>query len=253
MLFLYHLLVRICIFLSSAVSSSSSGCGYYIPSVYDSNYKSYAFESSVSQCSGRYASFLHFSGDIKVSNMNTSYHEITYYAAYDIEYPKGTGIMNFTTASNTLSTKDGGMYNANGKFNLTKCNYLNNEYTGSYNAIISCWSFSTTFSNCSFIGNKGNYLFDRKPKAIDNCYFNNNVVNQTIKNYADTFDSIDSLDSFISHYSTYYCNAAKNEENKDDTYKKYKEEKLKLKNIKNIVNKFYRTPFLGAVNRSVLK
>ncbi|EAX87161.1 hypothetical protein TVAG_151520 [Trichomonas vaginalis G3] len=212
------ILVHICILLSSVDSSHSGGCGYSINPYLGSNSKNYAFESSVSQCSGYFASFYHFFGDIKVSNMNTSYHEINQYAAYVIAYPKGTGIINFTTASNTSSTKYAGIRNS-GNFNFTKCNYLNNEYTGSDNAIIFC-SSSSKYSSCSFIGNKGNYLFNKKP-TIDNCYFNNNVVNQTISNNADTFDSIEPLDSFISHYST-YCFATKAEENKDDSYKNIK-------------------------------
>ncbi|EAX92662.1 hypothetical protein TVAG_317200 [Trichomonas vaginalis G3] len=61
--------------------------------------------------------------------MNTSYHyEITYFAAYVIAYPRGTGIINFTTASNTSSTEDGGGIYNYGNFNITKCNFLNNEY-----------------------------------------------------------------------------------------------------------------------------
>ncbi|EAX92323.1 hypothetical protein TVAG_200590 [Trichomonas vaginalis G3] len=237
-------LVHICILLSSIVENNLYGCGYYIWSVKNSNSKSYAFESSVSQCSGISASLYHLRGDIKVSNMNTSYHEITQVAAYSIQVPTGTGIINFTTASNASSTDYAVIENSIGKFNITKCNYLNNEYTGSTNGIIYC-SSSCTYSSCSFIGNKGNYLFNKKP-TIDNCYFNNNEVRQT------TFDSIEPLDSFISHYST-YCIAAKNEENKDDTFKKYKEEKLKMKNLKNVVKKIYRTPLVGAVNLSVLK
>ncbi|EAX90570.1 hypothetical protein TVAG_376260 [Trichomonas vaginalis G3] len=242
-------LVHICILLSSIVSGSLGGCGYEIYSVENSNNKSYAFESSISQCNGHHASFYHFHGDIKVSNMNTSYHnEITWFAAYIMQDPTGTGIINFTTASN-ISSPNAGMANS-GDLNITKCNYLNNDCRKS-NSIFSLYG-SVTYSSCSFIGNKGNYLFENKP-TIDNCYFNNNNVTQTIYNNADTFDSIEPLDSFISHYSTYYCIAAEIKENKDDTFKKYKEEKFKMKNIKNIVNKVYRTPFLGAVNLSVLK
>ena len=83
-------LVHICIFLSS---TTSSGCGYYIQSAQNSYNKSYAFESSVSQCSGTFYSFYHWHGDIKVNNMNTSYHEITKYAGYSIQNPSGTGII----------------------------------------------------------------------------------------------------------------------------------------------------------------
>ncbi|EAX90572.1 hypothetical protein TVAG_376280 [Trichomonas vaginalis G3] len=201
---------------------------------------------------GHSSSFGHCYGDIQVSNMNTSYHEITSYAAYSIDFPTGTGIINFTTASNTSSTEIAGIYNSEGEYSITKSNYLNNEYTGSDFAIIWCTS-STKYSSCSFIGNKGIYLFFPEPKSVYSCFFNNNNVIRAINNYPDTFDSVEQLDSFISHYSTYYCIAAKTEENKVDSYKKYQKEKLKLKNIKIIVKKVYKTPFVRAVTLSVLK
>ena len=101
-------LVHICILLSS---STSYGCGYYIESVQDSTDKRYAIECSVSKCRGEWFSFYHSHGDIQVSNMNTSYHhDITSYAAYSIGNPTDTWIMNFTTASNTSSSDQGGMF-----------------------------------------------------------------------------------------------------------------------------------------------
>ncbi|EAY07661.1 hypothetical protein TVAG_273450 [Trichomonas vaginalis G3] len=180
--------------------------------------------------------------------MNTSYHyEIKYCPAYNIQDPEETGIINFTTASNTSSTEDGGICNF-GNFNFTKCNYLNNEYTGSDNAMILCYSFCT-YSNCSFIGNKVNHLFYEKPKAIDNCYFkNNNVTVRTVHHgYSGIFESGDSLDSFISHYTTDKCSA---------TYfykKKVSEKKLKMKDVKNIVHNVFKTSFVVSVNISSSK
>ena len=97
--------------------------------------------------------------------------------------------LNLTTASNTSSKELGAIHNINGNFSITKCNYLNNKYNGTQNAIIVCstsTSYSITYSSCSFIENKGNYLFDRKP-TIDNCYFNN----------TERFEPNDPLDSYI--------------------------------------------------------
>ena len=164
-------LVHICCLFSS---SESGGCAYEIHSPDDSTHKNYAFECSVSQCSGVACAFYHYLGDIKVSNMNTSYHyEITEYAAYAIDHPRGAVIIiNLTTASNSSSSFQSVISHYEGNYNITKCNYLNNECQGgefSTDAIIRCYG-SCTFSNCSFIGNKGNYLFSEKP-TIDNCYF----------------------------------------------------------------------------------
>ena len=70
--------------------------------------KNYAFECSVSECSGQVYSFYQDNGDIQVSNMNTSFHhEIPTCPAYGIYYPTGQGIINFTTASNTSSINGG--------------------------------------------------------------------------------------------------------------------------------------------------
>ncbi|EAY02358.1 hypothetical protein TVAG_054560 [Trichomonas vaginalis G3] len=189
--------------------------------------------------------------------MNTSNHKITTYAAYVITDPTETGIINFTTASNTSSTEVGSLFNS--RFNITKCNYLNNELTGSNNAIISCSSSSTTFLNCSFIGNKGNYLFDVKPNIVDNCYFNENNVTQTVRYNSVSFKSIQPFDFNISHYSTYYCpatyfyyNPPNLDKNKKDSRKKFKEDELDLKDINFIINKVYKTSFVEAVNFSTL-
>ena len=46
--------------------------------------------------------------------------------------------------------------------NIINCNYLNNKFTGDDKGIIVCDN-SCSFSNCSFIGNIGNYLFDQYP------------------------------------------------------------------------------------------
>ncbi|EAX90974.1 hypothetical protein TVAG_051750 [Trichomonas vaginalis G3] len=192
-------LIHLCILLSN---NTNFGCGYCIKSYSKPNYKSYAFECSVSQCSGEGAPLYHTGGDIQVSNMNTSNHRITKYAAYSIVSSKGVGIINFTTASNASSIKNGAICNGDG-LNITRTNYLNNEYNGSYNAII--YVDTVFYSNCSFIGNKGNYLFDKKPKAVENCYFNDNNVTQIVRSYQITYESIQPLDSLIIHYTTDKC------------------------------------------------
>ena len=194
-------LVHLCLSLSS---TSNYGCAYRIESKYGSNKKNYAFECSVSECYGKSHSLYHQWGDIQVSNMNTSYHKITSFAGYVLERPTGTGIMNFTTASNSSSTKYAVIYNY-GNFKITKCNYLNNEFRASNWAIIFC-STSIRYSNCSFIGNKGNYLFYKKP-IIDNCYFDENNFTQTVNDDPVTFKSIQPFDFHISHYSTEKCSA----------------------------------------------
>ncbi|EAX99370.1 hypothetical protein TVAG_015530 [Trichomonas vaginalis G3] len=179
--------------------------------------------------------------------MNTSYHKITSYAGYLISSPTGTGIMNFTTASNSSSTKYAVISNT-GNFKITKCNYLNNEFRASNWAIIFC-STSIRYSNCSFIGNKGNYLFYEKP-IIDNCYFDENNFTQTVNDDPVTFESIQPFDFHISHYSTYFCSAKKLELNKSKSYKKYEEDELDLEDIKCIINNVYKTSFVEAVNLS---
>ncbi|EAY23097.1 hypothetical protein TVAG_183330 [Trichomonas vaginalis G3] len=241
-------LVHICLLLSKG---KKTGCGYYIWSVQTTYKKSYAFECSFTECSGYRGSFYHYYGDIQVSNINTSFHKITCYAAYAISDPTGTGIIKFTTASNTSSTHYAVTFN--NKCNVTKCNYLNNDYTGSDNGIIYSYRNSTNFSSCSFIGNKGNYLFDVKPNIVDNCYFNENNVTQTVRNDPISYDSNDSLDSFISHYSTEQCPTTNLEKNKKDSNLKFKKGKLKIKDIKNIVNKSFKTSFIVAVNMSIKK
>ncbi|EAY10650.1 hypothetical protein TVAG_157270 [Trichomonas vaginalis G3] len=179
--------------------------------------------------------------------MNTSYHyEITECAAYRIHSSKEAEIINFTTISNTSSKKQGVLANY-GNLNIKKCNYLNNEDTNNGDAIIWC-DTSCTYSNCSFIGNKGNYLFAVKP-TFDNCYFNNNDVNQTLKFdfFPETFETGYPLDSFISHYTTDKCSA---------TYfykKKVSEKRLKMKDIKNIVHNVFKTSFVVSVNISSSK
>ncbi|EAX91965.1 hypothetical protein TVAG_387430 [Trichomonas vaginalis G3] len=186
--------------------------------------------------------------------MNTSKHkEITRMASYIIQIPTGTGVINFTTASNSTSTDDNVISNYGSNFNITKCNYLNNKFIGS-SGIFDC-DIKCSYSSCSFIGNKGIYLFDSKPKSVVNCYFNNDVT-QTISNNAATYEPIQPFDFYISHYSTYYCpatyfsyNLVKNEK---DSRKKFKEDELDLDDIKIIVNKVYKTSFVEAVNFSNL-
>ena len=157
--------------------------------------------------------------------MNTSYHEITWYAGYFIWLIGATGIMNFTTISNTSSQLWGGMSNL-GNFTITKCNYLNNKYSESEHAIISC-SHSTTYSNCSFIGNQGDYLFSYKP-IIENCYINENIINLTlIFDYSGTIESISPLDSFITHYAIEGCPFLYFSNKKLDKTLKFKHEYIK--------------------------
>ncbi|EAY08766.1 hypothetical protein TVAG_251920 [Trichomonas vaginalis G3] len=114
-------LVQICCYNSV---TSEWGGAYYIETVVNSNNKNYAFECSVSQCRGNIASLYHLRGDIKVSNINSSYHEFPAYAGYLIHSPKETGIINFTTASNTSSTGFYGGIGNTGNFNIIKCNFL---------------------------------------------------------------------------------------------------------------------------------
>ncbi|EAY10670.1 hypothetical protein TVAG_157470 [Trichomonas vaginalis G3] len=178
--------------------------------------------------------------------MNTSYHyEITEYAAYEIGFSTEIGVINFTTASNTSSTELDGMYNL-GDFNIIKCNYLYNECTGDDAAIIDC-DTSCTYSNCSFIGNKGYCLFDEEP-YLDNCYFDNKDVTQTVwDGYSGTFESINPLDSFISHYAVEGCPSTY-------FYKKEESEKtLKMKDIENIIINILLTSFVVTVNISSSK
>ncbi|EAY07869.1 hypothetical protein TVAG_142230 [Trichomonas vaginalis G3] len=186
--------------------------------------------------------------------MNTSNHKTTYYAAYIITGPTETGIINFTTASNSSSIGVGSLFNND--CNITKCNYLNNEFTGNYYSIINCYDHSTTFLSCSFIGNKGNYLFYPRPNIVDNCYFNENNVTQTVNGDPIRYELIQPLDSFISHYTTDKCSATypyhNLEKNKKDSRKKFKGDELDLKDIKIIINKVYKTSFVEAVNFSTL-
>ncbi|EAY06923.1 hypothetical protein TVAG_057170 [Trichomonas vaginalis G3] len=242
-------LIHICISLSSTILDYNWGCAYYIQSVENSNNKNYAFECSVSKCNGRYASLCHEYGFIQISNMNTSYHKIPRVAAYGITETEGTIIVKFATASNTTSSEYCGIAHFARTVTITKCNYLSNVCKGSDSVIINCYYFSIcTYSNCSFIDNKGNYLFSSKPNIVDNCYFNENNFTQTVRGYS-TFKSIKSLDLFISHYSTYFCSAINLEYN--NPYKKYEKEELNLEDIKNIVNKVYNTSFVEAVNLSM--
>ncbi|EAX98651.1 hypothetical protein TVAG_403330 [Trichomonas vaginalis G3] len=200
-------LVRICLLFSSIISSNSNsiGCGYYIYSDQYSKKKSYAFECSVSQCSGKSASLYHYGGYIQVSHMNTSYHEIGSDARYYIIDPTERGNINFTTASNSSSISE---VFSTSNFNFTKCNYLNNECKGSDDTIILNYN-ADIYSNCSFIGNKGPYLFLNKPQAVDNCYFDNEGVTvQTVQNdNSASFESISPFDSLLSHYTTGDCSA----------------------------------------------
>ncbi|EAX86288.1 hypothetical protein TVAG_457700 [Trichomonas vaginalis G3] len=195
------IIVHICV--SSSTVSSLSGSAYCIVS--NDNNRSYAFECSVSQCSGYEAAFYHQKGDIQVSNMNTSYHNIKRIAAYGIQWPDGTGIINFTTASNTSSSEAQGIYHE-GTLHSTYCNYLNNECRETNNAIFYCRS-KCKYSKCSFIENKGTYLFRRKPE-IENCYFAENTFERNV-HYDESFtlESFESFNSSIVHYSTDGCSA----------------------------------------------
>ncbi|EAY11413.1 hypothetical protein TVAG_418500 [Trichomonas vaginalis G3] len=252
-------LVHIC---CSHSSSTDLGCGYCID--FASSKKNYAFESSVSSCSGYGGAFSHYQGYIQVSNMNTSNHEITYDAAYLIQFPTGTGILNLTTAFNTSSKEEAGMFNNDGTFKITKCNYLSNTYTGSDNGIIICDYGTCTFFDCSFMNNKGNKFFYGNPN-INHCYFKDNEVSD----YPNNIDSVDPLDSFISHYTTdkcydtyyfYYRNDNINlpnfEVNVIRSYKRYDNEneneeegnENEINNIQNIALNVYKTSFAEVLN-----
>lgn len=151
--------------------------------------------------------------------------------------------MNYTTSSNSSSSELGGVLNAGSQFNITKCNFLNNEYNGSTNGIIDCTSAST-FINCSIIENKGNYLFSHKPIII-NCFLNENVVTRTVKDDPINFESTELHDSLISHYTTDKCSATYFYR-KSKSYYEYQED------IKYIVKYVYKTSFFEAVNLSSL-
>ncbi|EAY08250.1 hypothetical protein TVAG_404180 [Trichomonas vaginalis G3] len=230
-------LVRICIFFSYA----QHGCGYYIQTVEYSTNKNYAFECSVSECNGFDASIYHQYGEIKVSNMNTSYNRINMHAAYVIDTQLGS--VNFTTVSNSSSSHLDLTYSES-YIIFTKCNHLNNEYTGIENAIFYCWG-TIRYLNCSFIRNVGNYLFFSKPD-ITHCYFDKNEFTRTVNQvYTGSFDSIEPLNSFISHYAVEGCPRAYNYNNNsynDD------EDELDLEDIKNILSSVYNTSFFEAVN-----
>ncbi|EAY19849.1 hypothetical protein TVAG_129570 [Trichomonas vaginalis G3] len=158
------IIVRICI----SRSYGNSITGYSISSSLVGPNKSYAFECSLSECNGGHSSFTHDHGEQIVSNMNSSYHITLRHAGYVFNARDGTGIMNFTTIANTSTTlsdrNNGGMFNA-ASFNITKCNYLNNSYSGSYNSLIRTTG-TTTFSNCSFLRNNALFIFSPRPKFI---------------------------------------------------------------------------------------
>ncbi|EAY19903.1 hypothetical protein TVAG_130110 [Trichomonas vaginalis G3] len=233
-------------------STSYYGGAYAIETDIFLKQKNYAFECSVSECSGSQDSIFHYSGDIQVSNMNTSYHNITFYAAYKLDHPNGRGVMNLTTVSNTSSKSEAGIYNCDGFFNITNCNYISNEYTGKNWGIVRC-DGTISCLNCSFIGNKGNYLFDCKP-TINNCYFNENAVTKTVnKDYSGTFGSIEPFDSLINHYSTFFCPAKNLKDNQKVSSKNYHEGELALGDINIIVSIVYKISFVVALNIPTLK
>ncbi|EAY11419.1 hypothetical protein TVAG_418560 [Trichomonas vaginalis G3] len=197
--------------------------------------------------------------------MNTSNHEITRDAAYLIQSPTGTGILNLTTAFNTSSKEEAGMFNYDGTFKITKCNYLSNTYTGSDNGIIYC-NNQCTFLDCSFMNNKGNKFFSGNP-SINHCYFKDNEVSD----YPNNINSVDPLDSFISHYTTdkcydtyyfYYRNDNINlpnfEVNVIRSYKRYDHEneeegnENEINNIQNIALNVYKTSFAEVLNLPTL-
>ena len=256
-------LVHIC---CSHSSSTDLGCGYCIQFAYSK--KSYAFESSVSSCSGKGGAFWHYQGYIQVSNMNTSNHEITRDAAYCIQSPTGTGILNLTTAFNTSSKLEAGMIDNVGTFKITKCNYLSNTYTGNSIGIKACESSTCTFLDCSFMNNKGNKLFS-DPTIIDHCYFKDNELSDDPNN----INSVDPLDSFISHYTTDKCfdtyyfyhrndniNLPNFEVNVIRSYKRYDNEneneeegnENEINNIQNIALNVYKTSFAEVLNLPTL-
>ena len=217
-------------------SCDSYGCAYEIELPYESDCKSYAFECSISQCYGDNSAFYHFQGDIRINNMNSSYHGITEYAAYGIQYPTELGYINFTTASNTSSLGMGGMMNL-GNIAIINCNYLNNEYRGVDKGIIYC-SRTCTYSNCSFIGNKENYLFYFNP-SFENCYFNENTVRQTFYDDSLTIETMEPLDSTISHYITDGCPSAYYNDPLAD--KTLIIDKFDLEDIKKMVKNVYKS------------
>ncbi|EAX92967.1 hypothetical protein TVAG_416290 [Trichomonas vaginalis G3] len=175
------------------------GCAYEISLPDDSNNKSYAFECSVSQCKGDEAAFNYWRGDIKVSNLNTSYqYEIENNPAFYIGYPAGTGIMNFTTVSN-ISGPDGHGMSVYGELNFTKCNFLYIEVGSDVIA-----NDLNEFSYCSIIGNKGYFIFIFKPTIID-CFFDKNTIEHTASNLISSVSPNEPFDLFLSHYADHGC------------------------------------------------
>lgn len=205
-----------------------------------------------SECSGYHSAFHHFKGDIQITNMNTSNHKIAQYAAYGIQEPLRSGIMNFTTVSNSSSSEIAVIYNY-GTFNISNCNYLNNEFSGNNEAIIFCTSLCA-FSNCSFIRNKGNFIFSRKPYVIDHCYSKENEVSQAIRGSETSIDPCEPIDLLISHYSTYYCQVEYNNNNpnlgrnKQKSLEEVKHDNFDLKEFKIIVKSIYKITFCQVLN-----
>ncbi|EAX90973.1 hypothetical protein TVAG_051740 [Trichomonas vaginalis G3] len=177
--------------------------------------------------------------------MNTSNHVTTRCAAYGIQSPTETGIINFTTASNTSSTEQGGIFNSQNTINIIKCNYLYNSYTGSINGLI-LNSGTVTFSNCSFIRNKGNFLFSDKPYII-HCYFKDNDIKRISSDNNVYIDPGEPFDSYLSHYAMDKC---------PDTYLEQRsfeeEDKFLIEAIKFVAMGAYNTSFCEAMHLSSL-
>ena len=198
------------------------------------------------------ARFQNASGDIQISNMNTSYNIITTCAGCSFQ-SLSNSILNFTTVSNCSSSEFCIVMVGSLTNNVTNCNYLNNEFSGdesvdSSSSVISC-PFSCPFSNCSFMGNKGNYLFPDRPTIL-NCFLHENTLIRTVQfDPYNSFraESIESFDSFISHYAVEGCPGAYYH-NKDISDKKMKREKIKMRN--KIAINVYRTSISEVLNLS---
>ncbi|EAY10677.1 hypothetical protein TVAG_157540 [Trichomonas vaginalis G3] len=247
-------LVQICCSFSSVIAEWKYGCAYYIYSENRNIYKNYALECSVSQCSGYYDILAHYYGDIKVSNLNSSYQEITKYSGYCIGYPSVRGIINFTTVSNTSSSEEGVMYNTDGySFDIIKCNFINNQYTSTHFAFIGCGS-STNYSNCSFIENKAEERFFYGLPFFKNCYFHENTYVEFTGRSMDeppvSIESGEPLDSLLTHYADEGCISKLSEFKLDITLKV---DKIDIENVINIAISIYKISFCQVLNVSLLK
>ena len=219
--------------------SSASNFGGF--SRVESSGRKFLFESSISSCSASLCSFYHLNGNSQINNINSSFHDIWCGAGYAIESPSVESNLNFSTVINCSSSYQGVVYNALGVISIKRCNYMMNKMKGTDGVL--CCDSTTSFTECCFINNTGNKLFDNLSPTVTKCYFDNKEVSNT--GNAIIVSTTGPFDLHLSHFSTGNCEATnisiKEQEDEDDIgvhpkYIKGKIEMLKNSSIIQLAN-----------------